>query len=394
MARLRSLVIIALSLSFAVSPAFGQEESRTVSAEGVAVIQGDARDIARDAAIQDAQQRAVEQAIGILIDSQTQVENFQVISDNILSQTKGYIKRYNVTGEFPEGNLLRVTITAEVALGKLSGDLSAIGILLGQVNKPRTMVLIAEQNIGKEVIAWWLGAVHGQSTDMAVTETVLMDVFNEKGFEMIDHAVAAGNIKVTGAYKVENLSAAQARTLGNQADAEVVIVGKAVSRLAGNVGSLLSAQADVTARAVRTDNGQVLASVASHGAAVHVSEVTAGNEALKKAAADAAEQLIAKILATYAKEVGGTRSISLTVSGFRSKTEFVRFKDVLRNQVRGIKNLHERGYANGTARISVDSRNSTQSLSDELSLKHFGAFAVEVTGSTANSLELLITPRQ
>jgi hypothetical protein len=36
---------------------------------------------------------------------------------------------------------------------------------------------------------------------------------------------------------------------------------------------------------------------------------------------------------------------------------------------------------------------SAQALSDELLLKDFGAFGVEVTGSTANSLELTVTPK-
>ena len=119
-------------------------------------------DIARDAAIEDAQKRAVEQAIGILIDSQTQVENYQLISDKILSQTKGYITRYNVTGETRDGALLRVRITAEVSLGKLTNDLSAIGILIGQMHKPRTMIMIAEQNIGQNVNAWWLDPMQGR----------------------------------------------------------------------------------------------------------------------------------------------------------------------------------------------------------------------------------------
>src|SRR3990172_6898125 len=127
------------------------KEKKTVAAEGVAAIQGNARDIARDAAVEDAQKRAVEQAIGILIDSQTQVENYQVISDKILSQTKGYIKRYSIAGEVNEGTLLRVRINAEVSLGKLTDDLSGIGILLGQMHKPRTMIMIAEQNIGHEL---------------------------------------------------------------------------------------------------------------------------------------------------------------------------------------------------------------------------------------------------
>lgn len=383
------LVVCMLSLFPVVS--FGQE-SRTVMAEGVAMIQQGAVDIARDAAIEDAQKRAVEQAIGILIDSQTQVENYQLISDKIFSQIKGYIRRYNIAGETTEGNLLRVRINAEVALGKLSDDLSAIGILLGQMHKPRTMIMIAEQNIEREWYAWWWG-YHGQQTDIGVVENTIMDKLSEKGFELIDHEVAAKQIKVSAAYKIQDLTVDQAKTLGSQADAEVVIIGKAVAKLYGEVGGgMKSAQADLSARAVRIDTGQVIASTSTHGAAVHINEMTAGIEALKKAASEAADQMIAKILSVYSKEVGGTRSINITINGL-TKQQFVKFKDVLKNQVRAIKDLHERSFAGTTAKISVDSKSSAQALSDELQMRDFSGFLVEVTGLTANSIELKVTPK-
>lgn len=367
------------------------QESRTVTAEGIALIQQGAVDIARDAAIEDAQKRAVEQAIGILIDSQTQVENYQLISDKILSQTKGYIRRYNIAGEVAEGTLLRVRINAEVALGKLTDDLSAIGILLGRMHKPRTMIMIAEQNIDKEIRAWWYA--HGQQADLGVVENTIMDRFTEKGFEFIDHDVAAKQMKVTAAYKVQDLTVEQAKTLGSQADAEVVIVGKAVAKLYGEVGGgMKSAQANLSARAVRIDTGQVIASVSTHGAAIHISEMTAGVEALKKAASEAADQLITKILAVYSKEVGATRSINITINGL-TRPQFVKFKDVLKNQVRAIKDLHERSFSGTTAKISVDSKSSAQILSDELQTREFAGFNVEVTGSTANSIELMVTPK-
>jgi hypothetical protein len=377
-------------------PLFAQE-SRTVTAEGVAVVQGANVDIARDAAIQDAQTRAVEQAIGTLIDSQTQVENYQVISDKILQQTKGYIRRYDIVKEAREDNLLRVTISAEVALSRLSDDLSAVGILMGQVHKPRTMILVAEQNIGQEWYAWWWwtpGTVHSRQTEMGIIDDTLSDIFAQKGFEMIDHQVASKEIKVTQAYNVQDLSVQQAKTLGSQADAEVVIIGKGLAKLYGNVGGgLKSVQADLSLRAVRTDTGQVLATATTHAAAVHLSEITAGNDALKKAATDAADQLMGKILAQYSRETGGTRTVNITITGLTSKAQFVKFKDVLRSQMRGIKDLHERSFANGVAKISVDSKTSAQSLSDELSLKDFGTFTVDVTGSTANSLELRVVPK-
>src|SRR5512144_1583763 len=193
---IRSLKVLVLSLCIMAVTVVSvpAQETRTVSAEGIAAIQGNAKDIARDAAIEDAQKRAVEQAIGILIDSQTQVENYQLISDKILSQTKGYITRYNVSGESVDSGLLRVRINAEVSLGKLTDDLSGIGILLGQMHKPRTIVLIAEQNIGRELYAWWWGGHAAEQTDMGVVENTFMDVFTQKGFEFIDHETASKEI--------------------------------------------------------------------------------------------------------------------------------------------------------------------------------------------------------
>ncbi len=369
------------------------QETKTVTAEGVASVNQGALDIARDSAIEDAQKRAVEQAIGIMIDSQTQVENYQVISDKILSQIKGYITRYKVLGENQDSGLLRVKISADVAMGKLTDDLTAVGILMGQMHKPRTMILIAEQNIGNTLYAWWMDP-HAGDSDMSVVEHAFMDKFTEKGFEFIDHEIASKEIKVTSAYRVANLTATQAKTLGKQAEAEVVIIGKAVAKLYGEVGGgMKSVQADLTAKAVRIDTGQVIASTTQHAAGVHITDISAGNEALRKVGNLAADDLMTKILTMYSREVGGTRPVTITVNGL-NKIQFVKFKDVLRNQVRGIKDLHERSFTGTTARISVDSKSSAQLLSDELVLKDFGTFSVEVLGSTANSLELQVAPKQ
>jgi hypothetical protein len=396
MSRLFGLCVAIVCVMFA--PAFPAvaQETKSVTAEGVAAIQGNARDIARDAALEDAQKRAVEQAVGILIDSQTQVENFQLISDKILSQTKGYIKRYTIVGETVDSQLLRVRINAEVSLEKLTDDLTGIGILLGQMHKPRTIVMIAEQNIGKEWHAWWWGyhGAHGAETELDVVDNTFTDLFTQKGFEFIDHAIAAKELRISKAYKIQDLTVTQAKTIGREVDAEVVIIGKALSKLYGEVGGgMKSVQADISVKAVRTDTGQVIAAVTAHGAGVHITDETAGVQALKKAAQTAAEEMMDKILTVYAREAGSTRSVNITITGL-SKAQFVKFKNVLRNQVRGIKDLHERSFNGSTAKISVDSKMSAQVLSDELSLRDFGTFGVEIVASTSNSLELRVTPKQ
>ena len=63
-----------------------------VEAEGVAAILNGDTDIARDKAIVDAQRKAVEQAAGVLISSESLVENYDLLSDRILTQSSGYIQ--------------------------------------------------------------------------------------------------------------------------------------------------------------------------------------------------------------------------------------------------------------------------------------------------------------
>lgn len=230
MIRRAALLLFALFLIPATAFTAPAEDTKTISAEGVAAIQGNARDVARDAAIEDAQKRAVEQAIAILIDSRTRVENYQLISDKILSQAKGYIKRHTITNETIDSGLLRVSISAEVTLRQLSSDLAANGILPGGMRKAHDM-------------------------------------------------------------------------------------GK-----------------------------------------------------------------------------GGTRSVNITITGL-NKAQFSKFKAVLQNQVRGIKGIRELSFIGTTAKISVESRNGVQHLSDELLLKDLGGFAVEFVSSTANSLELKVTTK-
>lgn len=391
----RSLVLVlSLAAVLGVLPLRSKAgETRFVTAEGVAEVRQNAVDIARDAAVEDAQKKAIEQAIGVFIDSQTQVENFQLISDNILAQVKGYITRYDLIDEQVDGNLLRVKINAEVALDRLSDDLSAIGILMARMHNPRTMALIAEQNVGDRLSVWW-AEPRARETGLGVVENAFMTAFTAKGFEFIDHGAAAKELTVTRADRTPDLSTTQARKLGSQADAEVVITGRALAKYAGEVvGGMRSVQADLTVRAVRTDTGQVIASVTVHSAAVHVTETSAGAEALRKAGTKAADEMLTKILAVYARETGGTRPVTIVITGL-DKAQFVRFKDVLTQQVRGIRNLSERSFTGARATIQVDSRNSAQQLSDELALKDFGGFSVEVIGSTANALELKVLPKQ
>ncbi len=68
----------------------------------------------RDIAIKSAQRNALEQAIGVYVESSTKVQNYMVENDQLYSQSKGYIKSYAVLKEQENNGNWLVQIEAEV----------------------------------------------------------------------------------------------------------------------------------------------------------------------------------------------------------------------------------------------------------------------------------------
>lgn len=173
-----------------------------------------------------------------------------------------------------------------------------------KIGKPRVLFMIAEQNIGQQhAVFWWWGQSEfvGESVDMSAAEVTLKEMFLGRGFAVVDVSATTGTLEISNAYRIADLTDKGAREIAKTVNAEVVVKGKAVAkegpRTPGSaVGSYL---ADVTATAIRVDDGAVLASARGHGVSRHVSDVTGGTEALGNAGTEAADRLIEQISATW-----------------------------------------------------------------------------------------------
>src|SRR5437763_13901801 len=87
-------------------------------------------------------------AIGTQVTYTTEVENFQTKRDEILTRSSGYVKGYKIVKEAMDGEVVKVTVSAQIKLEALDRDLEAAGLLMSRKGTPRTMLLIMEQNIG------------------------------------------------------------------------------------------------------------------------------------------------------------------------------------------------------------------------------------------------------
>ena len=387
---LHRVCLFFLLLFFPVTPAISAGTPAVVSttAEGVGVIKSGNKAMARDQAIRDGQRIAVEQAVGTMVASETLVQNYEVLRDQIYSQTQGYIKNFTIIEEKEEGSLYRVTLKAQVARGSLENDLMALGMLMQRKEMPRIMLMVAEQNVGMHYYSFWWG-LKSEQTDLSVTESVLMEQLGQKGFVLVDPSVKAGRVDVSEPYRIASLSNEAIVSIGRLYAAEVVIYGKALAKLAGSVmnSSMQSAMADVSLRAVNTDNARVIASATNHAAAVHPSKVTAGTNALKAATESISESLVEQIAERWNQDVSSGALIQLEIKGVASYSRLVTFKDNVK-QIRGVTGLYQRNYQAGVATLDLKATKGAQALADEIVGIDYGGFSVDVTEVSQNRIQL------
>jgi len=360
-------------------------QDRTVMAEGVGAIFAGDEALARDRAIKDAQRKAVELSVGVLIDSETITQNYSVIRDEIYARSVGYIQDYKVLGESKEEGLVRVSLQATVRMRPLKEDLDRVIVRVG---KPRVLFMIAEQDIGGNApVAWWQGT---SGMGQFVVDASLQQYFLSKSFVVVDHSLKKPRRKLS-----PNPSDSEAAALGHDYDAEVVIVGRAVAKDAGKIANfnLHSCRAEISARAIQVDNGHVLAAESARAAAAHIDPMTGGNEALQKASDLLSKKLADQVIAAWARQVSDSSLITLDITNVGRYADFVKLKGVLKDQVRGVSTVYQRSFAEGKAKLEVDYQGTAQELADELALKEFEAFNIRILEASQNRLKIAIAPR-
>ena len=246
----------------------------TIISASAATVEGIGYGLTKDAAIEQAKRDAVEVGLGAYISSET-VVTATSLSDNIYSKAQGFVKTFKVVNETkgPDGNW-EVTISAEVTamLDEVIRDEAALQTLLNSMNRPRIIFLVREENL-----------IDNVPTDFA--ETKLLSVFYDKGFDVVDRQLVQA-LKGEPDYE-EALSGnvAAASKVASQLGADIIVIGTAKVSSGGKVYSMTSGQADINAKIVRGDTGEILAVVPNaHGKKPHISPSTAGVNAMNDAA--------------------------------------------------------------------------------------------------------------
>ena len=381
------LVFLVAVLLILVIGAFAQ--SKEIKAKGYGTIYDNNKAAARDKAIEDAQRKAVEQAMGTMISSESVTKNFQLVSDRILSLSSGYIEKYRVISEKEVDGEVEVEIAAIVGMSKLNDSVQAIKNLIRRMDRPKIMVLIAEQSIreeGQQLSEKRGGNAVLSSTSLGVVENVLIEFFRAKGFDFVDRQALAGQIEIADPLTLVN-DKERIKKIANLTDAQVAIFGQAQARNTGEVQGIYSGQANISLRALKTDTGEIIAATNAHAAVPFVDPSTANTKALSEAAKKISQKLMDQILSQWQSESSGSRSICLVIKGVKY-ADVKKLRSWLTKYVRGVKSVHQRYVKDGIAELDLDIQGSAQNLADELSEKKFQKKTIEVLDLLPNKVSI------
>ncbi len=354
------------------SPGQGTE----VLAEGVAALPSRGGvDIARDHALDDALRKAVEQGVGTFISSETKVENFQLLSDRIYSQSTGYVSSYKVITEGLEGALYRVVIRTKVKTEDIENDLAAIGILVLEQGRPRIMVVVKELGGSADIV------VDDRLMSQTMVETMILDGFRQKGFPVVDAATVRLNLEKQQLKRMLEGDNKAAVLVGLKSGAEVIVTGTAARSsksvfVAGMQRRFYRFQ--MSARAINTETGEVL------GASATSTELPfSEDEARRRAADTTSAELISDILSGWKKHENVTL-IEATNADF---AKVQKLAAEIRLKLRGIIEVVSRDLVGTTATIEVISETSSREVRDGLDTRGLDV-EFEIEGFSGNRIEI------
>ncbi|MFH1850971.1 MAG: hypothetical protein ABIA75_01360 [Candidatus Neomarinimicrobiota bacterium] len=354
---------------FAVLAVLAQAQTQKVLGEGMG--------LNRDAAIEQAKRSAVENGLGAVISSETVVKNAAVFSDNIYSKAQGFVKTFQVVNESqgPDG-LWEVTIEAEITqiLDQVLQDETALQTLLNSMNRPRIMFMVKEENL-----------IDNTPTDFA--ETMLLSMFFEKGFDVVDRQLVAA-LKGEPDYLsalAGNVSAAA--KIASMLGAEVIVIGTAKISSGGKIYNMFSGQADINAKIIRADTGEILAVVPqARGKKPHISESTAGVNATNEAAGILGQQIIGQLIRKWSTQQANFIKVYMVVSNVDFGS-YMLFESFLKAQtVSGIRNAYAKSLNDGVAEYEIEFEGKAQDLAMGLTRTAPDGFSFKITGLSGNRI--------
>lgn len=335
---------------------------------------------AKQRAVSDALNFAVQNGVARLLSRQVLSSNLDFLYDQVISHTSDYIIAYRVLGGIDNNGYYLVGVESKVDLALLEKKLTHARILNAGRNKPVILFFIVEKTPSDLLPKYWWGnnPIPYQSfAEKIIVTKMQSDQFTIAGNSTEYPDPSFYNIVFDSIYDTQ-----AAMDLGRKMKADMVIFGKAYSSEAINrMGDEKTFTAKITLQGYNLETGKKV--ITSQVQAVVKSEMAReGNiNAIVKAASLSARDLSEKIDEFWTKNLRREHAFDLKLEGESFLPRFIALKQKLK-QMPGIENMQPKEMGSNHAVMQVFYKGKSSQFANAVMLKTFDSFGLEISDVT------------
>jgi len=376
------LSLLSLPINFFVKDSLAQEtqdtmiDERIVTGTGIIINENVAR--ARNKAISQAFLKAVEEYVIQRLKSQDMANSFQRLDEEILSKTKEEIQDYQIISEFSTDRYVRVLMKVRVNKAILERKLEKIELRDVDATQIDVLLLVSEKREGSSAIYWWGDPTN--QTSLTQTELFLSQVFENKGFRVINRSFFSPEESYDESMLHLNLTNEAAVKWGRLLSAQVVIAGEA------NLYS--KPKASVFFKAIKVIDGTVLAQ--GYRERALNGSITDDQSAIELAISSWANDMISYIIDAAQPTQEALNKIIITIKVFKDFRDFLNFKEFLKTNFPEIKSVLERRLEKGLVKLFVEVKGDPKGLANKILNHSKSPFSFEINELSEQGFTLVI----
>jgi len=301
---------------------------------------------ARKMAIAEALVKGVEAYLGRRLGSQTMINNFPRLLQDVIPKAREEIENFHILAEERTDTEYKILVRVKVNDKVMEEKLREIGVILMEGPAIRVLFLVSQTQTRKENIFYWWRDPEIDSA-MSLVELALHRVFQERGFQPINRLLKIPEGEYSAEMKALDLSDEDAIRWGELFSADVVVQGRC--EIIGG------AEVSIVLRALHVENRIMIGrDMQSQRIAEGAGDMEKIVESIEIAVNNVASRLVPEIMMAIELPETKTAKLSLTLKGLRSFGQFRAFKDFLENSVPGVKSVKQTRLRGDSMSVAVE----------------------------------------
>ncbi|MCK5348193.1 MAG: hypothetical protein KAJ25_02330, partial [Desulfobacula sp.] len=324
---------------------------------------------AKQRAVSDALNFAVQNAFAELVSRQVFASNLNFFYNQILSHTSDYIITYRVLGGIENKGHYLVGVESKVDIKLLEKTLTDARILNANHDKPVILFFIAEKTPSDLLPKYWWGnnpVPYRSLAEEIIINKMLQDRFIVTGNDVDRPDPSFYNITFDSIYDI-----AAAKDLGREMKADMIVFGKASSSEAINrMGEEKTFNAKVNLEGYNLETGEKVITSQVEATVKNEMDKQGNINAIVKAANLSVKDLSEKIDAYWAQNLRTEHAFDVIIEGENFLPRFIALKQRFK-QMPGIENLQPKEMGTNYTVLQVFYKGKPSQFADAVMLKTF-----------------------